>query len=174
MTSGHAMTQTVNRRPFTAEDGVRWQVSPCEICSDQNDSVTSFSQNTSTFHQRSTLIFIYSLPLPEAQRGEAWEPFKSNALRKSGGVFQEFKWRHLLVWGFKESRREQSNNIPLVFLPTTLLLFQPHGDSFSAFDIWAIVTSFCCFLPLSDNRRAWLAIWQCYCLHNMGPVAQTV
>jgi hypothetical protein len=85
------MAQTVNHRPFTAENGVRSQVSPCEICSNQNDPETGFSPNTSIFHQRSTLIFIYALPLPEGQTGEAWETFKSNVLRISVGVFEEFK-----------------------------------------------------------------------------------
>jgi hypothetical protein len=65
------------------------------------------------------------------------------------GVFEEFKWRHLLVGGFKDSRPEHSNNFPQVCRPATLLFVQPLGDSFSAVHICVIIPSFCCFPPLA-------------------------
>jgi len=37
---------------------------------------TSIFPLSSSFHQRSTLVFIYMLPSPERQMGEAWEPSK--------------------------------------------------------------------------------------------------
>jgi len=45
--------------------------------------VLRFSLSVS-FHFCSILIFIYTLLLQEGQRGEAWEPYKSNVLSAIG------------------------------------------------------------------------------------------
>jgi hypothetical protein len=46
-TDGRVMAVAVSRRPFTAEDLVRSQVSPCEMCGGQSGTGTSFSPGTS-------------------------------------------------------------------------------------------------------------------------------
>ena len=47
LVNSRAMAQSVNRRPFTAEAGVRSQASPCDICGVQSGTVTGFSPRTS-------------------------------------------------------------------------------------------------------------------------------
>ena len=73
-------------RPLTSCFWVWSQSSPSEICVQSGTGTGLFSdyicfsrQHHSTiapFHQRSTLIFIYMLLLPEGQAGEAWEHSK--------------------------------------------------------------------------------------------------
>jgi hypothetical protein len=42
-----------------------------------------------SFHQCSTLVFIYMLLLPEGRTGEAWEPSKSNVVTEIGEYWSE-------------------------------------------------------------------------------------
>jgi hypothetical protein len=75
------MALTVNRLHLTAEDRVRSDASPCQICDTHTGIGKCFSPSTSVFpcqyqHKCSTFIFIYMLLLPEGQMGEAWEASK--------------------------------------------------------------------------------------------------
>ena len=51
------------------------------------------------FHQRSVLIFICMLLLPEEQTGEAWEPSKENPLSENGARWIENKFHFSVFEG---------------------------------------------------------------------------
>jgi hypothetical protein len=76
------MTKADSRRPLTAEDRVRFQVSPHEICGGKRSKGTDFSPSTSVFCN--TIIppvFPIHLPIHIAkqQAGKAWEPSKKSS-----------------------------------------------------------------------------------------------
>ena len=75
------MVHVISWRPLISEARVRSQAVPRETCSRQIDTGIGFVPSTSvtyciSFHQCSTLIFIYMFLLTDGQRGEVWEPCK--------------------------------------------------------------------------------------------------
>ena len=70
--------------------------SSCGICGGQSDIGKAFSPQYFRFplsvspHQRSKLIFIYMLLLPEGQKGEDWEPSKTAVGRIWQDVLSHF------------------------------------------------------------------------------------
>jgi len=97
------MAQAVSRRTLTSEARVRSQVSPCEICGKRSVTVTCFSPTTSyfpsvSFHQRFTLIFIYTLLLAEAKTGETSRSFQQKySIRNLEGLQQKYAFCHLVL-----------------------------------------------------------------------------
>ena len=67
------MIQTVSLRPFTTEAWIRSQVSTCDICGGQRGTGTVFSPSMVylAFLQRSMIIFVNMVLLPEGRVGEA-------------------------------------------------------------------------------------------------------
>ena len=151
------MAQTVNRRPFTAEDRVRSQVSQCEIFSDQNEPARSFSPNTPTFHQRSTPI--PSLPLPEGQRGEAWENFQKQD--SSGNQGASSKSSSDAIYSYDGSKTPEQNRaivFPWVFDQKFCFVSSPMGTHSVPFTYALLFLPIVVSCLLSDNRPSWLAI----------------
>ena len=82
MIIGCVVAQVAGRRILTAETQVRSQANQCVTCGGQqchwdrcNSDYFGFPLSL-PFHKRSTLIFTYTLLLPEGQEGKAWEPSK--------------------------------------------------------------------------------------------------
>ena len=66
-----------------------------------------------SFHQRSTLIFIYMLFLPEGQTGETWEPSKRTALTEIAERWVE-KYCHLVFSERLDTKTDGLTDQPLV------------------------------------------------------------
>jgi hypothetical protein len=65
------------------------------------------------FGQFSILTFIYTLPIPEGQTGDAWELSKGNAVRVSRNVGYENIFFHF----FKSFKRLQEFSFPAISHP---------------------------------------------------------
>ena len=70
------MAEAVSRRPLTPQARVLSLISPRDICGGHSSCGTGFSPTgfplSVSFHQCSTIVFVYMLLLPEGQTGEVW------------------------------------------------------------------------------------------------------
>lgn len=70
---GRGLTHALCCRPFSVEDRARFQVSPCDICSEPSGTGTGFFPECLYFPLSSHERYIIIVHAPEGQMGEAWE-----------------------------------------------------------------------------------------------------
>ena len=105
---GRTMSQSVSRRPLTAEAHFHSLGSRCGLCGVQDGAGTvSFLERffppfLILYDQFSIVVFSLILSLSEGQRGECWEICnKSMLFRVSGSVVQNLSSSY--VFGFRSS-----------------------------------------------------------------------
>jgi len=167
VTSHLAMAQTVNRRPFTAEDGVRSHVSPCEICSDQNDPGTGFSPNTSIFPPMLHTHLHLRLAITRRTNGRSLGNFQKECSSGNQGASSKSSSDAIYSYeGIKTADQSRAIISPWFVYQQLCFSSRPLGTH------PVLLTSALLFLPfvvspvLSDNRRARLVVWRCCCLHT--------
>lgn len=101
------MCYEVCRRPVTTKAPVCFQVSSCEICGGQRRLVTALLRVvllrvfflSILFHQCSTFLFTYMLPLPQGQVSKAWKASKkAMVFRKSWGIGNKTTHFHVYIY----------------------------------------------------------------------------